>query len=212
MRDDCPHCDGFWMPTEAGMKRCTHCSRGEELRVADHARRNPPAVKVMPTLTDEAAAVAVAALGAIPYFPSDATVRAVIAKELRAICRTPADARWLAGRMIFLYAKWPGPRDLRIVYASRNIPHDGVMPIGISEAYPDGIPPEREPEPAMLALPPGAPVSRAPELEAAVVALAKFKSIMPAPRPPITEADMAAAMEANRARRAAKSSIEKEPA
>lgn len=209
MKRDCSHCDGFWMQTEIGMMRCTFCPRGEELRTADHARRNPPTVKVLPTLTESQALAAVAKLAAIPYFPADDIVRGVIGRELMALCGTHYDASWLADRMIFLYAKWPGPRDLRIVYASRKIPHDGVMPIGISEAYPDGIPAEREPSPAMLALPAGSPVSAIPELEAAVVKLAGFKDMTPPPRKSITQADLDAAMAANRARREARP--EKEP-
>lgn len=213
MKHDCSHCDGHWMTSDTGMKRCTFCARGEELRAADRARRGA-AVKVAPAISQEVATAVVAALGAIPYFPSDATIRGVIGEEVRAICGTPAEAAWLADRMIFLYARWPGPRDLRIVYASRKVPHDGILPIGTSEAYPDGIPPEREPEPAMLMLPPGAPVSAAPELVAAVGKLADAKDIMCRPAKPsprlVTQADMEAAMEANRNRREART--QKEPA
>ncbi len=213
MNHDCEHCDGFWMLTESGMKRCPHCVRGRDLRITDKLRTNPPAVKIEPVLSKAAAEVAAAAMGGISFFPSDPAVRAVIAGEIRALCATPADAAWLASKMNRLYRSWPGLMELRIVYYSHKLPHDRVLPIGTSEAYPDGIPPDKPEEPATLALPPGGPVSADPQLEAAVVNLARAKGIqagfkgIAAPqtdRKPVTQADIDAAMEANRSRRAAK--------
>lgn len=177
MNNECPHCDGFWMSTDTGVKRCTYCQRGQELRAVDLARRNPPALKVAPVINEQVATVAVAAMGSIPYFPTDATVRGMIAEEVRSLCGSPAEAVWLVERMIALYSKWPGPRELRIVYAARKVPHDGILPIGTSEVYPDGIPSMTPQQPALRALPPGRPVAGELDLGAAIVNLARAKDI-----------------------------------
>lgn len=213
MNHDCQHCDGFWMLTDTGMRRCTFCTRGGDLTAADKARTNPSTVKVEPVLQKAAAQVAVEAMGAISFYPADPAVRAVIRDEIRDLCATPADAAWLASRMIKLFRRWPGIMDLRIVYASRKIPHDGVLPVGTSEAYPDGIPAEHPAEPTRLALPaPRGRISGDSGMEQAVLRIAGAKSLS-APRPRVvTQADLDAAMESNRARRDAKPAIEKEPA
>lgn len=211
MIHDCPHCDGFWMLTDAGMRRCPHCTRGRDLRAADRLRTHPPAVRVDPVLGKGAAEVAVAAMGVIAFFPSDPSVRSMIRDELRNLCTSPADAAWLSDRMVRLYRRWPGVMELRLVYVSRKPPHDGLMPIGTSDAYPDGIPSEHLEPPPMLALPPGATVSAVPELDAAVLETALAKSVQKAlfrerpaiPARVITQADIDAAKELNRQRQLA---------
>lgn len=172
----CKYCDGFWMTTDKGLRRCTHCPKGADLLTADRARANPPAVKIEPVIAQEYADVCAAAMGAIAYYPSDPAVRGVIAREVRYLCHTPADTVWLADRMILLYRKWPGITELRLVYAARKVPHDGIMPMGISEAHPGGIPAETPQKPAVLALPPGRPVTAELGMNGAVVDLAKAMS------------------------------------
>lgn len=217
MNHDCQHCDGYWMNSDEGLKRCTHCAKGRDLRAADRARTCPPTAKVEPVLSKAAAQVAVEAMGAISFYPADPAVRAVIRDEIRDLCGTPADAAWLASRMIKLFRRWPGIMDLRIVYASRKIPHDGIMPVGTSEAYPEGIPPEHPAEAARLALPaPSGRICGDPGMEQAVLKIAGAKAMQAPRKEParvVTQADLDAAMEVNRARRAAKPpATEREPA
>jgi hypothetical protein len=120
-------------------------------------------------LTEDEAAFFVTQLAAVPYFPAEPGARLAIGDELRSMANSAAEADWLVKRMRRLYERWPGPNEMRRVYVSRHAPRDGVMPVGISEAYPDGIPSERPPEaPYPKRLPPGEAASAAPEIETAL--------------------------------------------
>lgn len=144
--ENCEKCGGSgWEVGVSGARRCG-CAKGSSLAALDKLRSEDVPV-VAPVVTEEQAKLAVAVMAAIPMFPADAIVRAVIGEEVRSLCADPGTAIWLAKRMVALYEKWPGPRELRRVYASRHIPHDRIMPVGMSEAHPDGIPPERTTKP-----------------------------------------------------------------
>ena len=152
--ENCEKCGGSgWEVGASGARRCD-CSKGKQLATLD-ALRDEGAPIVAPVVTEEQAKLAVAVMAAIPMFPADAIVRAVIGEEVRSLCADPGTAIWLAKRMVALYEKWPGPRELRRVYASRYIPHDRIMPAGISEAYPEGIPSERTAKPGRALIGPG---------------------------------------------------------
>lgn len=174
---NCQYCDGYWMQTENGLGRCTFCVKGRSLAAADEARKNPPTICPALTLSEEHATVVVGMMATIKMFPSDATVRSVIAREIRKLCPCLADAVWLADRMISLYDNWPGVRELRRVVCQSRIPHDGVMALGCSEVYPDGIPSERPQSRPVLALPAGSRNTAVPELDAAIGDLARMKGM-----------------------------------
>lgn len=142
--EKCSPFGGLWMETPQGLKRCD-CATGEKLKAKP--KQNAP------TLTTEQAIVLTEALAAIPFFPSEAGARAGIADELRSLCAGIPEANWLITRMRRLYSRWPGPIEMRRVYASKHIPWDGQHPVGISEHYPDGIPSERETTPPQIAAP-----------------------------------------------------------
>ena len=77
-------------------------------------------------------------LACLAFFPSETEARAAIAEELVKICPNLNEARWLMARFRQLFNKWPGPRELRAVYCSRNKPRDGYEVV--SDHYPDGVP------------------------------------------------------------------------
>ncbi len=173
----CQHCDGYWMPTERGMKRCTFCAKGASLAAADDLRNNPPAVSPAPTLADGDAAAVVGMLATIKMFPSDAIVRGVIGNEVQKLCANLSEGVWLADRMISLYDNWPGVRELRRVVCNSKIPYDGILATSSSEVYPDGIPSERPQRPEVRALPPGAPVTADRGIETSVRDLVRAKTM-----------------------------------
>lgn len=178
----CEKCElfgGLWMETESGLCRCT-CSEGKRLKAADGNRVNP--VGLPPVLSPEQAAIFVEMLASIPWFPIEPGARLGIGEELRSMCGGVKEAEWLVTRMRRLYNRWPGPIEMRRVYASRHQPIDGVLSIGASDVYPDGIPTENK----TLFLPAGKPVAQLPEgnatsaspsLQRAIVALATAKDL-----------------------------------
>ena len=174
----CSKCEdygGRWMMTDSeGLKRCDCLPKLEPIK------SHPP------VLTQQQATLFVEMLASIPFFPSEGGARIAISDELMAICAGPNEAKWLVTRMRRLYQRWPGPVELRRVYASKHVPWDGLPSIGISETYPGGIPSEREQQlalegPKMLALPPGREVSADPELDGHV--LEQFARVPNMPRP-----------------------------
>lgn len=132
---DCLACGGIgFVDTGRGFAPCRRCrpSAGQKPIAYD------------PVLLADQAVVFVEMLAAIPYFSGEAGARLAICDELRSLCRGVKEAEWLVTRMRRLYSRWPGPQEMRRVYASKFLPWDGVMPVGVSEVYPDGIPSERE--------------------------------------------------------------------
>jgi hypothetical protein len=106
------------------------------------------------------------------------------------MCRNAKEALWLVTRMGRLFNQWPGIIELRRVYCSKHLPLDGVQPLGISEAYPDGIPAEiAQPETRRLPLPPGA-VSVAPSLNTAIRSLTVAKDLNRVGQPPAKVVDI----------------------
>lgn len=173
----CQHCDGYWMQTESGMKRCTFCAKGISLAAADEIRKNPPAVCPTPILTEHEAGGVVGMLATIKMFPSDSIVRGVIGNEIQKLCSNLSEGVWLADRMISLYEIWPGIKELRRVVCNSRIPYDGVQAIGCSEVFPDGIPSERQQLRPVLALAPGPRMAAVKEIESAVEVLAGRKDM-----------------------------------
>lgn len=86
---------------------------------------------------------AVTEIAMMPFFPgSDDESRAVLLKHLYQLCSTDDQVRWLAGRFTTLFPKWPGLRELRALACTKFRPKDGIEIY--SDAYPDGIPSEKE--------------------------------------------------------------------
>lgn len=208
MCDKCQAYGGRWMMTDNGLKRC-ECQPKLE-----------PIMRRAPVLTSDQAAVFVEMLVALPWFPNEGGARVAIGDELKALCAGPNEALWLVTRMGQLYERWPGTLEMRRVYASRHIPHDGVLPVGISEHFPDGIPSERPAmtAPAMKALPGERRITAAESFDRAIVALGVAKDLdrvglpkMKVPEPPIvritevnriTQADIDREMEKRRTEKA----------
>ena len=152
------------------------CAYGRAL--AKSKQKEPP----RPILTPDELTIIVDMMGSIPYFPADSSARSSIGSEMGAICRTLAEATWLAQRMVSLYRKWPGVPDMRMVYCAKYRPLDGIEPRIESEVYPDGIPsefPQAEPERPLLP----ARQSADFQLAAAIQDLAEAKRL-PAPTEP----------------------------
>ncbi len=134
----CERCEpygGLWMETANGLRRCA-CATGRRLAEGPVANE--------PTISGPEATAFVEMLASIPFFPPENGARLAIGDEIRSMCAGSREALWLVTRMRRLYTRWPGPSELRRVYASKHLPWDGVQPIGISESYPEGIPSERE--------------------------------------------------------------------
>jgi hypothetical protein len=149
-------------------------------------------------------------MAGIKFFPPEAAARGAIANEIAAICWDENQALWLVTRMIRLYQRWPSVSELRRVYCSRYPqPLDGVMAVGASEDYPDGIPSEN-PLPAPQKLIAGTePLTTDPELVERLVTLAE-KTRLDAVVPPMkaaTDADIAKVLEQQRVNQQAKRKV-----
>lgn len=147
----CAPYGGNWCEgANGGMARCG-CARGKALS-------SPPPPPRDPMLSTEAAQVFAEHMAAIPFFPASAGAMSAVADEIACLCETPDQAAWLVRRMRRLYAKWPGPAVMRLVYTQKHHPLDGIQATCGCEVYPDGIPSEAE---TMAALP-AAPQKRLP--------------------------------------------------
>jgi hypothetical protein len=205
-----------------GVERC-ECPSGIALKQADEARKNQ--VTHPPVLSHDSAMAIVEMLsGHLDYFPpiGSGIARGAIAGEIRNMCHDQDQGIWLANRMAKLYSSWPGTREMRIVYCSKFRPLDGVEISGASDFFPEGIPSEAEtagalpaPEMKYLTAGRGEPVSDAESLNNVIYALATAKDMknagkkLPVPDLPvlppgerISQADIDAAVEANRDRAA----------
>lgn len=161
------------METPEGLRRCD-CAEGQRLSAKPVAHA--------PALTSQQTTIFVEMLAAIPFFPSEGGARTKIGDELRSMCAGPHEALWLVTRMSRLYSRWPGPLEMRRVYCSKHTPWDAVMPIGISEVYPDGVPSERQQMPAIeapspKALPAGHVATADTRLENATLSVAEIKKM-----------------------------------
>lgn len=162
-------------------------------------------------------------LAALAFFPSEREARGAVAEDIADICPNLTEARWLVKRLRQLFNRWPGPRELRAVYCSRNKPRDGIE--GRSDLFPDGVPiPAGGTElawfvalpsgPAPLALPPGHVASFDARMDGQIQLLARTKDLNAprrkpkAPEPtnpnyrPITQAEIDRAVSENRERQA----------
>lgn len=77
-----------------------------------------------PTAKDYANAVG--ALGILKYFPSGADNREMIMVLMQNICDRKDRLVWLVNTLLNHVGEWPGPAQLRAIYASRWTPADGV--------------------------------------------------------------------------------------
>lgn len=166
-------------------------------------------------------------LAALAYFPQELEARIAIAHDLVAICPNVEEARWLVARFRQLFARWPGTRELRAVYCSRNRPRDGFEINSVE--FLDGVPtpppgselawlvsaekggyyplPESVP---ILQLPPGHVVTEDLILENELRRLAAAKDLNRKKAElvrnpnfkPVTQADINRAVEENRDRKA----------
>jgi len=207
---ECAGFNGFWKETPNGFRRCD-CPRGQALNALDH----PPPKKdtpVAPRLSAAAIAQAAKALAAMDFYPTETNdeARTMIAAEIGQMCSTPAEAQWLVRQMLRLYRKWPGPREMRILFCQEFRPLDGMDFLNEeSSVYPDGIPLESKPQPHPLMIGPSdtlEPVEPDAELLAAFArALERSRkmerprlTLVPSNRPPITQADIDRAVQEHR--------------
>lgn len=179
-KNPCSNCapfGGLFMETERGLRRCT-CPAGQALKAADDARKAGPRHDVRPIISAANASLAVKALSAMPYFPAaNETACTMVADAIMGMCTDVSQPMWLVRRMLNLYRRWPGVVEMRMVFAARFAPLDGIVPEGGSEIYPDGIPSEaKRPDPVMKALPPGE-ISADRALDNGVRLLAQAKSM-----------------------------------
>jgi hypothetical protein len=156
--------------------------------------------------------------GLLEFFPAESGARIAIGDQIRKMCHSAAEADWLVNRMGTLYKKWPGAREMRMVYCTKFYPLDGVEMIG-SGSYPDGIPSEAETAGKAIMAPslkllPGRVVSAAKSIDETVLMLAEAKDMKHAHKrapavpdiptlPPgsyVTQADIDAAVNESRER------------
>jgi len=170
-------------------------------------------------MTYEEAATLVGQLAMLKFFPSDEFARAALVRMLREMCATFEQGQWLIDRALEWYSEWPGPRELRVLYNYRFRSARGLDlgPTAISETYPEGFPPDptvERKEPLLLP-PPGMTPAEIAEAKAEAEGirrqLAQMKSFPEPPKPPeptnpnykpVTQADIDAAVQANREARA----------
>jgi hypothetical protein len=69
---------------------------------------------------------AVAALGALSFFPSDAPARAAIMQLIERMVYTKEQLDWLVTTMIDRVGEWKNPKEMRGVFCSRFKPADGI--------------------------------------------------------------------------------------
>lgn len=87
-------------------------------------------------ISAEAANQAVETLASLPFFPTEAPARAMIADLLRRLVEQPRGLHWLIRTVLDCWRKWEGPMELRALYCSRFKPLDGKT--AYSAAFPNG--------------------------------------------------------------------------
>lgn len=146
----------------------------------------------------------------LKYFPSDECAMAALVRQVGEMCQSEEQVDWLVNRMLKLYLEWPGMQEMRACYCSRHRPKDGIN--AYSQVYADGIPSEKKTEPLKLAAAAGMAGRNTadPELNRVVAGVARMLEMPKAKAPqypnptakPITQADIDAAVEENRRKRA----------
>jgi hypothetical protein len=179
----CRICGGTgWEVSDEGASRCA-CMK-TKLAPLLLSKRQLADLAIEATNSSEA-------LSAIPGYPFDSRGRKEVADALMTMCSSPEEIRFVVKRAIALFKSWkdcavPG---LRAVLCSRYKTRDGIESQAI-EAFPDGIPSERdgktgyqqlEQGPKPKALPAAAANPAADEkILAETVRVAKAKSPPPA--------------------------------
>ena len=143
------------------------------------------------SLNFEEVAEMVAELSVLDYFPQEPAARLAIVRLIGDMAVDISQVQWLIRRMTNgkLYAKWPGPHEMRACFCSKFPPRDGINVH--SSIYVDGIPSERTAPkqlagPELKALPPGHTVTTDPELDTLIVQAAAAKAIPTRPLPHTT--------------------------
>lgn len=77
------------------------------------------------TFTNQDLDGAIADLGMLKFFPSDATVQGSIKAYLAKLCPHKKALLWLVVTLVNQTGEWPGPAEVRRVLASRYRPADG---------------------------------------------------------------------------------------
>lgn len=155
LQPPCPKCalsGGAYQIIEGrGAMRCD-CGRGALLTKGDEVRRlyrelDPDDITPEKPTPSAIRAVrqAAEALADIPGCPRDASAMTFLADDLLGMVRSAAQLTWLVRRARQLYRRWPGSRELRVLFCSRFLPKDGIEMSG-SDVYPDGIPGEHRKE------------------------------------------------------------------
>ena len=117
----CAPFGGAWMETDAGLRRCD-CERGKAIREAAKAKPALP-----PVLAEELCASVAEMMAGIPYYPTEAGARSLIANEIAAMCATAEQAKRLAIEMSRRYTdRWPGVTEMRAMFCSRFDPLDRI--------------------------------------------------------------------------------------
>lgn len=69
---------------------------------------------------------AILQMGTLKFFPAESTTRAVIMDLLSRIVSTESQLEWLVRTLIDHIGEWPGPAQMRALYATRFRPADGI--------------------------------------------------------------------------------------
>ncbi len=184
----------------------------------------PPDPGKTPLSPESATAGARVLMEYFAFAPKGDSAETMLANGLMNICSTVEQLNWLIPRACELYTTWGGKSGcglpgLRQILGSKFTPKDGQYLLS-TEAYPDGVPPERQlPEPtnAFRALPSGHEVSAAPSIERAIQDAANAKNmatykpfhrpiaggIITKPVKPVTQADIDAAVQELRRQKSA---------
>jgi hypothetical protein len=155
--EPCEECapDGYWASgPNGGLTRC-HCPRGQALRMISN--RPAPPERAESVLTGDEISLAVEGLAAIPFFPSEESARTMIGDAIAALCADSRSCLELVRRMLVMYRKWPGVREMRICYCAMiGTPLSGDdLRSEVSVFYPEGFGRSVGSIPSRVALPPG---------------------------------------------------------
>ena len=179
-----PYGGSFCIVEGRGAERCG-CPRGIELARQDAIRKAEPdsTRPFKPRISLKAASQAAQAFLAMGDAPRAEAAVTMIADELLRLCNNTDDARWIVRRMLHLYSRWPGTREMRLVFCASRLPCDGVALQGISEGYPEGFPSEQKhPEIPRLTLPAGHVVTMDRQLDGAFQDAASKVKTLPKPK------------------------------
>lgn len=77
-------------------------------------------------LTRQILTDAIKELSTCKFFPADPGARESVARLLESLTTEPRKLRWLVDTMCNYVGEWPGPAQLRALYATRYRPEDGI--------------------------------------------------------------------------------------